>query len=170
MLFRSYSATADTFNILIGAYCSKLNMQMAEDIFDEMFRKGYKPDSYTYRVLIDGSCKTANVDCAYEHLVKMVNEGFVPSMTTFGRVINTLAVNHRISEAVGIIRIMVRIGVVPEVVDTIMSADKKKIAAPKILVEDLMKKGHISYPTYELLHEGVRDNKLNRKHQQIEYI
>jgi len=56
----------------------------------------------------------------------------------------------------------VRMGVVPEVVDTILSTDKKEIAAPKILVEELMKKGHISYPTYEVLHEGVRDNKLTR--------
>lgn len=102
--------------------------------------------------------------------MEMINGGFIPSMATFGRVINTLAVNHQITEAVGVIRVMVKIGVVPEVVDTILSADKKKIAAPKILVEDLMKNGHISYPTYEVLHEGVRDNKLNRKREQNKYI
>jgi pentatricopeptide repeat protein len=92
----------------------------------------------------------------------MVSKGFVPSMATFGRVLNSLAMNHQVSEAVAIIHIMVRMGVVPEVVDTILSTDKKEIAAPKILVEELMKKGHISYPTYEVLHEGVRDNKLTR--------
>ncbi|GJN24225.1 hypothetical protein PR202_gb11956 [Eleusine coracana subsp. coracana] len=151
---KGYSVTADTFNILIGAFSSKLKMQMAEKIFNEMVGKGYAPDSYTYRVLIDGSCKTANVDRAYVLLVEMIDKDFVPSTTTFGRVINSLAVNHRVSEAVGIIHTMVRIGVVPEVVETIFSADKKEIAAPKILVEDLMKKGHISYTTYEVLHEG----------------
>jgi pentatricopeptide repeat protein len=43
---KGYSATVDTFNILIGAYSSKLNMQMAEKIFGEMISKGYKPDLY----------------------------------------------------------------------------------------------------------------------------
>ncbi|TVU40113.1 hypothetical protein EJB05_13563, partial [Eragrostis curvula] len=166
---KGYSATADTFNILIAACSSKLKMQMAEKIFDEMVGKGYTPDSYTYRVLIDGSCKAANVDRAYVHLLEMIDKGFVPSTTTFGRVLNSLAVNHRISEAVGIIHIMVRIGVVPEIIDTIFSSDKKEIAAPKILVEDLMKKGHISYSTYEVLHEGVRDNKLTRKARKTRY-
>ena len=167
---KGYSATADTFNILIGAYSSKLNMEMAEKIFDEMISKSYKPDLYTYRVLIDGSCKAANVDRAYVHLTEMVNKGFVPSMVTFGRVINALAVKHRISQAVSIIHIMVRIGVVPEAVDTIFSADKKEIAAPKILVEELMKKGHISYSTYEILHGGVRDTRLTRKARKEKYI
>uniref|UniRef100_A0A0D3GL86 Uncharacterized protein n=1 Tax=Oryza barthii TaxID=65489 RepID=A0A0D3GL86_9ORYZ len=153
---KGYSATADTFNTLIGAFSGKLNMHMAEKIFDEMLSKGHRADSYTYRVLIDGSCKTANVDRAYMHLVEMIKKGFIPSMSTFGRVINSLTVNHRVFQAVGIIHIMVKIGVVPEVVDTILNADKKEIAAPKILVEDLMKKGHISYPTYEVLHEGVQ--------------
>uniref|UniRef100_A0A0D9WUI0 BHLH domain-containing protein n=1 Tax=Leersia perrieri TaxID=77586 RepID=A0A0D9WUI0_9ORYZ len=152
---KGYPATADTFNTLIGAFSGKLNMHMAEKIFYEMISKGHTPDSYTYRVLIDGSCKTANVDRAYKHLVEMISKGFIPSMATFGRVINSLTLNHQISQAVGVIHIMVKIGIVPEVVDTILSADKKEIAAPKILVEDLMKKGHISYPTYEVLHEGV---------------
>uniref|UniRef100_A0A0E0LG21 BHLH domain-containing protein n=1 Tax=Oryza punctata TaxID=4537 RepID=A0A0E0LG21_ORYPU len=141
---KGYSATADTFNILIGAFSGKLNMHMAEKIFEEMLSKGHRPDSYTYRVLIDGSCKTANVDRAYKHLVEMIKKGFIPSMATFGRVINSLTVNHHIFQAVGIIHIMVKIGVVPEVVDTILNADKKEIAAPKILVEDLMKKGLVA--------------------------
>ncbi|OAY79192.1 putative pentatricopeptide repeat-containing protein [Ananas comosus] len=165
-----FSPTIDSYNIMISAYSSKLNMHMAEKIFSEMVSKGCSPDAYTYRVLIDGYCKSGNVDRAYNFLISMVNEGHIPSMATFGRVINCLSVNHRSDEAVGIILIMVRNGVVPEVVHTILSADKKAIAAPKILVEEMLKKGHITYHAYELLYDGIRNSKVVRKRRWLKLI
>ncbi|KAJ8480486.1 hypothetical protein OPV22_024213 [Ensete ventricosum] len=143
--------TIDTYNIMICAFSDKLNVHMAEQIYNEMIDKGCLPDTYTYSVLVNGFCRTGDTDRAYEFLIIMINKGFIPTMGTFGRVINCLSVAHRVHEAVGLIHVMVRSGVVPEVVHTILSVDKREIAAPKILVEELLKKGHITYFAYELL-------------------
>jgi hypothetical protein len=58
---------------------------------------------------------------------------------------------------------MVRKGIVPDAVDAIFEADKKEVAAPKIVVEDLLKKSHITYYAYEVLYDGIRDRKLLKK-------
>ncbi|KAJ1704117.1 hypothetical protein LUZ63_003896 [Rhynchospora breviuscula] len=160
---RGFSPSLNTYNILINAYCCKLNLSMAEKVLSEMMQNGFSPDAYTYHVLIDGTCKTGTVEKAYQYLITMVDSGFVPTMVTFGRVINSLCVNGRREEAVSVIQTMVQKGWVPAVVSTILSTDKREIAAPKILVEELMKKGHITYHSYEVLFEGVRDIKVNRK-------
>ncbi|KAL2341745.1 hypothetical protein Fmac_009685 [Flemingia macrophylla] len=70
---------------------------------------------------------------------------------------------HQVHEVVGIIHLMLQKGIVPETVNTIFEADKKAVAAPKIVVEDLLKKGHITYHTYELLYDGIRDKKILKK-------
>ncbi|KAM6594038.1 hypothetical protein CsatA_001741 [Cannabis sativa] len=124
------SHTTSSYNIMINAFCGKLKVGMAQKLFSEMGEKGTDPDSYTYRVMIDGFLR--------------IEKGFLSLLMTFGRVLNSLCVKHRIPEAVGIIRLMVRKGIVLEVVDTIFEADKREIAAPKILVEDLLKKNHIT--------------------------
>ncbi|KAF3337225.1 pentatricopeptide repeat-containing protein [Carex littledalei] len=136
---------------------------MAEKVLSEMIQNGFYPDAYIYRVLIDGTCKTGMVDHAYQYLMTMVDSGFIPTMATFGQVINSLCANGRREDAVGVIQTMVQKGWVPEVVSTIMSTDKREIAAPKILLEELLKRGHITYGSYEVLFEGVRDSKVNSK-------
>ncbi|KAG5599298.1 hypothetical protein H5410_030668 [Solanum commersonii] len=55
---------------------------------------------------------------------------------------------------------MVQKGVVPDVVYITFEADKKDVAAPKIVVEDLLKKNQITYYAYELLYDGIRDKKI----------
>nr|POE91321.1 putative pentatricopeptide repeat-containing protein [Quercus suber] len=152
-----------TYNIMINSFAEKLNINMAEKLFREMGDKGCAPDSYTYRIIIDGFCKTGNIDSGYDFLIENIEKGFIPSLTTFGQVLNCLCVGHRVLEAVGIIHLMVRKGIVPEVVNTIFEADKKEVAAPKIVVEDLLKKSHITYYAYEVLYDGIRDRKLHKK-------
>ncbi|KAK7855853.1 putative pentatricopeptide repeat-containing protein [Quercus suber] len=152
-----------TYNIMINSFVEKLNINMAEKLFREMGDKGCAPDSYTYRIIIDGFCKTGNIDSGYDFLIENIEKGFIPSLTTFGQVLNCLCVGHRVLEAVGIIHLMVRKGIVPEVVNTIFEADKKEVAAPKIVVEDLLKKSHITYYAYEVLYDGIRDRKLHKK-------
>ncbi|GAB2269972.1 hypothetical protein Dimus_004888 [Dionaea muscipula] len=166
-LFRSMgrqfkcSHTTATYNIMINAFAEKLNIKMAEKLFHEM-DDDCCPDSYTYRALVDGFCKIGNGDSGYSYLLEMIDKGFIPSLLTFGRVINCLCFQDRVCEAVGIVHLMVRKGVVPEVVDNIFEADKREIAAPKIVVENLLKKSCITYYAYELLYDGVRDKKLQK--------
>ncbi|CAK7325314.1 unnamed protein product [Dovyalis caffra] len=149
------SHTTATYNVMISAFAEKLDLQMAEKLFLEMGAAGCAPDTYTYRVMIDGFCIMGNTDFGYNYLLEMIEKGFIPSLTTFGRVINCLCVQHRIHEAVDIIHLMVRNGIVPEVVNTISEADKKVVAAPKIVVEDLLKRSCITYYAYELFHLGL---------------
>lgn len=70
---------------------------------------------------------------------------------------------HKVQEAVGIIHLMVQKDIVPDTVNTIFEADKKVVAAPKIVVEHLLKKGHITYHAYEFLYDGIRDKKILKK-------
>ncbi|GFZ03602.1 pentatricopeptide repeat (PPR) superfamily protein [Actinidia rufa] len=164
-----------TFNTLIDGFCKHL-----------MVEKGCVPDIITYNILMESLCKarklvealslleeienkgltpdnTDNVDSAYNFLHDNVEKGFIPSLATFGRVINCLSLKHRVHEAVGIVHLMVRKGIVPDIVNTIFEADKKEVAGPKIVVEDLLKKSHITYYAYELLYDGIRDKKLLKK-------
>jgi pentatricopeptide repeat protein len=136
---------------------------MGEKLFLEMGAGGCAPDTYTYRVMIDGFCITGNTDSGYKFLLEMIEKGFIPSLTTFGRVINCLCVQHRVHEAVDIIHFMVHNGIVPEVVNSISEADKKVVAAPKIVVEDLLKRSCITYYAYELLYDGIRDKKTQKQ-------
>ncbi|KAI8543366.1 hypothetical protein RHMOL_Rhmol08G0211700 [Rhododendron molle] len=155
--------TTATYNIMLNAFFEKLNMGMSHNLFLEMIDNGCPPDNYTYRVMIDGFCMTDNVDSAYNFLLDNIKKGFIPSLTTFGRVINCLCLKHRVHKAVGIVHLMVRKGIVPEIVNTIFEVDKKEVAAPKIVLEDLLKKSHITYYAYELLFDGIRDTKLLKK-------
>ncbi|CAL5441570.1 unnamed protein product [Camellia sinensis] len=155
--------TTATYNIMIHAFSEKLQMDMSQKLFHEMIDNGCPPDNYTYRVMIDGFCKTDNVDSGYKFLLDKIEKGFIPALTTFGRVINSLCLKHKVREAVGIVHLMVRKGIVPDIVNTIFEADKKEVAAPKIVVEDLLKKSHIIYYAYELLYDGIRDKKLIKK-------
>ncbi|RYR75535.1 hypothetical protein Ahy_A01g000081 isoform A [Arachis hypogaea] len=160
--YNVYHTTA-TYNIVLCAFSEQLNMKMAVKLFSEMKRNGCEPDNYTYRVMIDGFCKTANVTQGYNLLVENIEKGFIPSLITFGRVLNCLCMEDKLHEAVGIINLMIGKGIVPDIVNTIFEADKKVVAAPKIVVEDLLKKGHITYHSYELLFDGIRDRKILKK-------
>ncbi|KAH6807798.1 Pentatricopeptide repeat superfamily protein [Perilla frutescens var. frutescens] len=150
------SPTLALYNILINAFSERLNMDMALKLFQEMGIRGCPADKYTFRCMVDGFCKTGNVDSGYCYLLDGITKGFIPSLTTFGRVLNCLCVKHRLHEAAEVIYLMVQRGVVPEEVSTIFEADKKEVAAPKLVVENLLKKSHITYYTYEVLYEAVR--------------
>lgn len=158
-----FSHTAATYNIMITWFSKKLILIMAEKLFHEMAEKGFPPDTYTYRGMIDGFLKTGNVDSAYNFLLDGIEKGFIPSLVTIGRVLNCLCAKHKNFEAVGIVYLMVRQGIVPEIVNTIFGTDKREKAAPKIVVEDFLKKGHITYYAYEVLNDGIRDKKLLKK-------
>lgn len=158
-----FSHTAAMYNIMITWFSKKLILIMAEKLFHEMGEKGFQPDTYTYRAMIDGFLKAGNVDSAYNFLLDGIEKGFIPSLATIGRVLNCLCVKHKIFEAVGIVYLMVRQGIVPEIVNTIFETDKREKAAPKVVVEDLLKKGHITYYAYEVLYDGIRDKKLLKK-------
>ncbi|KAI7733084.1 hypothetical protein M8C21_033489, partial [Ambrosia artemisiifolia] len=149
------SHTTPTFNIMIKGFSEKQKMDIAHKLFNEMADHGCTPDDYTFRCMIDGFCKTGDVDAGYKFLIETIKHGFIPTLATFGQ--------HRVAEAVGIVRIMVQKDVVPDAVKTIFEADKRMVAAPKIVVEDLLRKSHITYYAYELLYDGVRDKKLLKK-------
>ncbi|KAH0664067.1 hypothetical protein KY284_028998 [Solanum tuberosum] len=158
-----YSHTTATYNILISAFAKKLKMDMAKKLFLEMNECGCPPDNYTYRCMIDGFCKVDNTEFGYKFLLENFSKEFLPSKEIVGRVINCLCVKNRLLDAVGIIHLMVQKGVVLDVVYITFEADKKDVAAHKIVVEDLLKKNHITYYAYELLYDGIRDKKILKK-------
>lgn len=158
-----YFHTTATYNIMISAFSKKLKMDMAEKLFLEMNECGCPPDSYTYRCMIDGFCKVDNTEFGYKFLLENFSKELLPSKETAGQVINCLCVKNRLLDAVGIIHLMVQKGVVPHVVHTIFEVDKKEVAAPKIVVEDLLKKNHITYYAYELLYDVIRDKKILKR-------
>ncbi|KAL4559285.1 hypothetical protein LXL04_031423 [Taraxacum kok-saghyz] len=160
-LFRQHnlSQTIPIFNIMIKGFSEKMKMDDARNLFDEMS----EPDNFTFRCMIEGFCRIGDVENGYKFLVDEIEHGFIPSVGTFGHVINCLCVKHSVREAVGVVYLMVEKDVVPESVNTIFEADKRAVAAPKIVVEELLRKSHISYYAYELLYDGVRDKKILKK-------
>lgn len=126
-----------------------LNLVVAESFSLEMTSNGCRPKEFTFRV-VDGFCISGIVDKACEFLANMINQDIVPSVATFGQILNCLCMDNKVKQAVGVIQIMVRRGLVPEVVNSIFKANKREVAAPKILVEELLKKGHITYYAYEI--------------------
>nr|GMC75766.1 putative pentatricopeptide repeat-containing protein At1g74580 [Ipomoea batatas] len=154
------SQTTATYNIMINAFSEKLEMDMTELLFSEMSKTGCVPNNYTYRCMIDGFCKKGDCDSSYRFLLDNIEKELLPSLPTFGQVINCLCMKHRLREAVSTIRLMVHKGIVPDAVHTIFEADKKNVAAPKIVLEDLLKNNHINYYAYELLYDAIRDKKL----------
>ncbi|KAD2806078.1 hypothetical protein E3N88_39455 [Mikania micrantha] len=157
------SHTTPAFNIMIKAFSEKLKMDLAQKLFDEMPGHGCPPDDFTFRCMINGFCKMGDVDAGHKFLLEKIKHGFIPTLATFGQVLNCLCVKHRVKEAVDIIHIMVQKEIVPDSVSTIFEADKRVVAAPKIVVEDLLRKSHITYYAYELLYDGVRNKKLVKK-------
>ncbi|KAH0748399.1 hypothetical protein KY290_027631 [Solanum tuberosum] len=135
-------------------------MDMAKKLFLEMNECGCPLDNYTYRCMIDGFCKVDKAEFGYKFLLENFSKEFLPSKETVGRVINCLCVKNKLLDAVGIIHRMVQKGVVPDVVYITFEADKKDVAAPKSVVEDLLKKNHITSYAYELLYDGIRDKNI----------
>ncbi|GFZ17555.1 pentatricopeptide repeat (PPR) superfamily protein [Actinidia rufa] len=122
-----------------GLTPDNLQMDMSQKLFHEMIQNGCPTDNYTYCAMVDGFCKTDNVDSAYNFLHDNLEKGFIPSLPAFGH------------------------GIVPDIVNTIFEADKMEVAVPKIVVEELLKKSHITYYAYEILYDSIRDKKLLKK-------
>ncbi|KAF3969743.1 hypothetical protein CMV_006496 [Castanea mollissima] len=163
-LGKGLKPTIVLYNILVKGLSQQGLILQALQLINEMLDHGCSPNIWTYNLVINGLCKMGwNIDSGYDFLIENIEKGFIPSLTTFGQVLNCLCVEHRVLEAVGIIHLMVRKDIVPEVVNTIFEADKKEVAAPKIVVEDLLKKSHITYYAYEVLYDGIRDRKLHKK-------
>nr|POF06009.1 putative pentatricopeptide repeat-containing protein [Quercus suber] len=163
-LGKGLKPTIVLYNTLVKGLSQRGLILQALQLINEMLDHGCSPNIWTYNLVINGLCKIGwNIDSGYDFLIENIEKGFIPSLTTFGQVLNCLCVEHRVLEAVGIIHLMVRKGIVPEVVNTIFEADKKEVAAPKIVVEDLLKKSHITYYAYEVLYDGIRDRKLHKK-------
>lgn len=160
---RNFSHTTSTYNIMLKACSISLNTKMAVDLFHEMSRNGCIPNEYSYHCMIRVFCNTGDVDSAYRYLINKVKKGLRPSLRTFGRVLNCLCQYHKIREAVVIIHIMVKKDRVPRCVNRIFEADKREAQAPKLVVEELMKKVYINQNAYDLLFEGIRDKSLLRK-------
>ncbi|WMV33133.1 hypothetical protein MTR67_026518 [Solanum verrucosum] len=138
-------------------------MDMAKKLFLEMNECGCPPDNYTYHCMIDDFCKVDNTEYGYKFLLENFLKKFLSSNETVGRVINYLCVKNMLLDAVGIIHLMVQNGVVPDVVYITFEADKKDVAAHKIVLEDLLKKNHITYYAYELSYDGIRDKMILKK-------
>ncbi|EPS69973.1 hypothetical protein M569_04785 [Genlisea aurea] len=157
------SPAVSTYNILINAFSEKLRMETAAQLFDEMVVSGCQPDNYTYRCMIDGFCMAADVDSGCEYLLEAVGKGLVPSPTSFGRVLNWLCRRRRSRRAARVVGVMVEKGIVPEAAKAIFEADKRGVAAPKMVVDDLFEKRHITCEAHEMLTEALRENKKKKK-------
>ncbi|XP_078441491.1 pentatricopeptide repeat (PPR) superfamily protein [Wolffia australiana] len=157
--------TAATYNLLIAGFGRQLQPRSAVELFAEMQRRGCPPDAFTFRELVAGFCRAGDAAGALELVRRMMAEAAAlaraPAMAaTFGRVIDALCADHRTADAVDLVVDMAGSGAAPPTAAAaIFDAEKRVAAAPKILVEELLRNGHITYHAYELLYDGVRARK-----------
>ncbi|XP_021288123.1 putative pentatricopeptide repeat-containing protein At1g53330 [Herrania umbratica] len=82
---------ACTYNILIRACCLSGCLDDASNLFDEMQRKGVKPNAVTFGTLIQGLCMEMKVKEAFKLKADMVRlHGLCPSPCTYSMMIKGL--------------------------------------------------------------------------------
>ncbi|XP_057454294.1 pentatricopeptide repeat-containing protein At5g39710-like [Lotus japonicus] len=106
----SFNATAT-----IQDLCGKGRMEEAEEVFEEMNRKGLALDQRTYTSLIHMFCHQEEVDKAYKVLSEMIDRGFSPSVATYNKLVRAYCEEDRVREAAGILRVMADRGLSPDV-------------------------------------------------------
>ena len=160
------SDMASVYNLLIAAFAGRQEPGAAVELLEEMEQRGCVPDTFAFRELISGYCSIGDSICALELLKKLrktVAVGSAAMAQICGRVINCLCVNLRTAEAVELVLEMINWDCAPPAVASIFDADKRAVAAPKMLVEELLRNSHITYHAYEILYDGIRARNLTRR-------
>ncbi|OUZ99809.1 Pentatricopeptide repeat [Macleaya cordata] len=75
---------------LIKSFCMKGLMKEADEVFQSMIKKSWKPDEAAYNVIIHGHCRGGNVSKALGLYKEMVDSGFVPNTVSVIALIRAL--------------------------------------------------------------------------------
>lgn len=109
-------ASVASLNVLIKAFCkSNGTMDSAFKIFQEMPKRGHKPDSYTYGTLINGLCRFGRTLEAKELLIDMEANGCAPSVFTYSSLIHGFCQSNKLTDAMELFKDMKGKGVDPNV-------------------------------------------------------
>ncbi|KAL0408084.1 UNVERIFIED_CONTAM: putative pentatricopeptide repeat-containing protein, partial [Sesamum radiatum] len=150
-------------------------MGEALEIVNTMWEHDITPDIITYNIILDELCKSSSSDNVLETFKAMMEKGCIPNAITYNILIESFCKARKLARAVEFLNEIQQNDCMrqlksytlwctrvlsPEAVKTVFEADKKEVAAPKIVVEDLLRKSHITYYAYEVLHEAIRDKKL----------
>ncbi|XWS48030.1 hypothetical protein CRYUN_Cryun13aG0037000 [Craigia yunnanensis] len=147
----------------------------ALNLLEKIEKKGLVPDIVSFDTLIHEFCNNGDLDGAYQLFRTMEQRYKVCHTTsTYNIMISAFSEKLKINMAKKLFHEMGENCCVQDsytyrvMIDGFcktgkVDSDKKDVAAPKIVVEDLLKKGHITYYAYDLLHDGVRDKKLLKK-------
>uniref|UniRef100_A0A6N2M1E5 Pentacotripeptide-repeat region of PRORP domain-containing protein n=1 Tax=Salix viminalis TaxID=40686 RepID=A0A6N2M1E5_SALVM len=149
-----------TYNILTESLCKAGKVNEALDLVDEILNKGITPDTVSFATVISGFANNGDLKGAYQ-LFRRMGEQYKVSHTTatYNIMINAFSEKLDLHTAEKLFHEMGAEGVV----NTISDSDKKVVAAPKIVVEDLLKRSCITYYAYELLFAKLGEETLKER-------
>lgn len=81
------------------------------ELFEDMCRKGLKPDVITYSIIIDGLLKVGKTDLALELLEEACTKGLKPNLITFTSVVGGISRKGKVHEAIQNFRFLEGLGI-----------------------------------------------------------
>ncbi|CAN0853888.1 Pentatricopeptide repeat-containing protein At2g06000 [Linum grandiflorum] len=115
MRVRNMIPNAYTYAVLINALCKENRLHEARGILTELKSSNVVARAFMYNPVIDGFCKAGNVDEANAIAKEMEEEKkCVPDKVTFTILIIGHCMKGRMSEAIGLVHKMLKIGCSPD--------------------------------------------------------
>ncbi|KAK4784595.1 hypothetical protein SAY86_018963 [Trapa natans] len=132
---------------LLKGFCMKGLMNEADQVFNSMLQRNYKPNDAVYNIMIHGHCRGGNVQKALDLYKEMVHESLVPHTVTVMALIKALhgkEMDGELSEVIG---------------NTIRSCKLADGEFAKVLVEINHKEGNMD-ALFNVLSEMARNGLL----------
>ncbi|XP_057418345.1 pentatricopeptide repeat-containing protein At5g39710-like [Lotus japonicus] len=152
MTEKGVEPNSDSLNEVIQGLCREWRTKEAEEVFEEMKRKGFAPDEKTYTSLIDLLCDYDDkTDKADKVLREMIDRGFSPSVVEYNKLIRAYCCygycqTQKLEKALEIKKEMVEKGFLPDAHAYSVLLRSKQIRSSMSEAFDLFR---------EMLREGV---------------
>lgn len=109
-----YSGCVVTYTILIDAFLKAENISNAMELYDEMRRRGYKPNTITYNVMVIGLSTAGAVEKTHSIISDMQNQGFLPKLMYYNMVISGFSKKNMPDKMLELLAEMETAGVKPD--------------------------------------------------------
>ncbi|KAI3887140.1 hypothetical protein MKW92_004575 [Papaver armeniacum] len=123
MVDRGLEANVVTYNVLLNGICRRTVLhpgthfegiiQKAENLLDEMQKRGVQPDETSYSIILHVYSRARKPDLSLDKLSSMKQKGIFPTVATYTSVIKCLCSCGRLEDAEEILNEMVASGVSP---------------------------------------------------------
>ncbi|CAM8886079.1 unnamed protein product [Rhodiola kirilowii] len=94
------------FNKLLDVLCKAKHVEQAQELFDEMSKRRFKPDVRSYTILLEGWGHVQNMLRLNEVYREMKAEGLEPDVVTYGIMINVYCKAWKCDEAMTVFKEM----------------------------------------------------------------